>query len=446
MRGLRIALGAVLAGVGLLSSTTSQAQSTAPTVMALQLDGVVDTFMADYLQANIERSGTSAAVLIEIDTPGGLDSSMRQITQAILNSQTPVICYVSPQGARAASAGAFVLESCSVAAMAPGTNVGASTPVGLDGGDLSRKVANDAAAYIRSLAETHGRNADVAASFVTEGVSISAAEALDRNVIDAVSPTREQLLRDVDGRAVVLGTGEEATLATEGAAIDDVSMGGFVGFLHGLLDPNLAFIFFWFGLMLIVLELLVPGHIFSGTVGTILLVLALFGFGVLPVRWIGIGLLVAAVILFVIELSAPGLGVWGILGTVALVLGGWFLYDRSAGVSVSPVVLLPMAALIAGFFGFVVAKVMRMRDLPPVQGPEAIVGRDGVVVGVGTDAHGGVVRVAAEEWKATSSHPLSPGTRIRVTALDGLVLTVEPLGNEHAPAADAAPAGEGGTT
>jgi len=162
---------------------------------------------------------------------------------------------------------------------------------------------------------------------------------------------------------------------------------------------------------------------------------------VLPVRWIGILLLIAAAVLFVIELSAPGLGIFGAAATICLLLGGWFLYDRSAGVEVSPLVLVPTAVLMAGFFGFVVTKVMRMQDLPPVQGPEAIIGLDGVVVGTGVDPRGGVVRVAAEEWKAVApAGPLSPGARIRVTALDGLVLTVEPLGTEHA-TADAA-AGE----
>jgi membrane-bound serine protease (ClpP class) len=194
-----------------------------------------------------------------------------------------------------------------------------------------------------------------------------------------------------------------------------------------LFNPTLAFLFFWLGLALIVLELLIPGHVFSGTVGTILLLISLFSFGVLPVRWVGVLLLIAAVVFFVLELNAPGLGIFGAAATICVLLGGWFLYDRAGGAEVSPLVLIPTALLMAGFFGFVVTKVMRMRDLPPVQGPEAIIGKDGVVVGLGVDPRGGVVRVAAEEWKAVApAGPLSPGARIRVTALDGLVLTVEP--------------------
>jgi len=455
MRVVRMALGALLVVLGVSSAAAQPADG--GSVVVLRLDGVVDPLVADYVANGVQRAASDGAhaVLLEIDTPGGLSSSTREITDALLNARIPVITYVAPQGARPATAGAFVLLAAPVAAMAPGTNVGASTPVGLDGGDLSRKVEQDAAASIRSLAETYGRNAEIASEFVTDGRSISAQEALEGGVIDLVSQTRERLLQDLDGTTVTLGNGETVTLVTASATIEDRSMGGFMGFLHALLDPSLAFLFFWLGLALIVLELLIPGHVFSGTIGTILLLIALFSFGTLPVRWIGIGLLVAAAILFVIELSAPGLGVFGIAGTVALVLGGWFLYDRSGGVEVSPLVLVPTAALMAGFFGFVVAKVMRMRDQPPVQGPEAIVGRDGVVVGVGVDPRDGVVRVAAEEWKAVApTGPLPPGTPIRVTALDGLVLTVEPLRPEHATAVDATVAGEvqgrshgqGGTT
>lgn len=454
MRKARIALGVVLLVAAFASQTATAQQLPESQIVVLRLEGVVDDIMADYISREVARASDerAAAVLLEIDTPGGLSSSMNQITSSLLTSRVPVITYVAPQGARAASAGAFVLLAGPVAAMAPGTNVGASTPVGLDGGDLSRKIEQDAAASIRSLAETYGRNAELASSFVTDGRSISADEALQGDVIDVVAATRDQLLRDIDGRTLTLASGATVTLETEGVSIVERPIGGFLGFLHGLFNPTLAFLFFWLGLALIVLELLIPGHVFSGTVGTVLLLIALFSFGVLPVRWIGVVLLVASVVLFVLELNAPGLGVFGIAATVCLLLGGWFLYDRSGGAEVSPLVLVPTAAVIAAFFGFVVAKVMRMRDVPPVQGPEAIIGHDGVVVGVGVDANGGVVRVAAEEWKAVApAGPLSPGAHIRVTALDGLVLTVEPIPTEHTPTAPASTAGaaaarEGGTS
>jgi membrane-bound serine protease (ClpP class) len=447
-RGRRLvtfSVGSVAILIGVLVPAAAAQTPDAGEVVVLTLDGTVDPLVADYLTGEIERAQDAGAeaVLLEIDTPGGLGSSMDQITGAILNATVPVIGYVAPSGARAASAGAFILLSCPVAAMAPGTNVGASTPVGLSGGDLSQKVTNDAAASIRSIAQTYGRNVEVAESFVTEGASISAQEALADQVIDVIASSRGQLLQDLDGETVRLGTGDEATLDLAGAPVVEQDMGGFWGFIHTLLDPNLAFIFFWLGLALIVLELIVPGHIFSGTIGTILFVLALFSFGVLPVRIIGIALLVLSVVAFVLELKAPGLGIWGAVGTVALLLGGWFLYDRAGGAEVSPGVLLAVAGFVVLFFGFVVAKALRIRRMPPAQGPGAVVGRTGVVVGAGVDERGGIVRVQAEEWRAVAPAGLiHGGGAIRVTGLDGLVLTVEPLVEEHAGAGDGPP-GEG---
>ncbi|HEY7476736.1 MAG TPA: nodulation protein NfeD [Actinomycetota bacterium] len=432
--------------IGVLVPAAAAQTPDAGEVVVLTLDGTVDPLVADYLTGEIERAQDAGAeaVLLEIDTPGGLGSSMDQITGAILNATVPVIGYVAPSGARAASAGAFILLSCPVAAMAPGTNVGASTPVGLSGGDLSQKVTNDAAASIRSIAQTYGRNVEVAESFVTEGASISAQEALADQVIDVIASSRGQLLQDLDGETVRLGTGDEATLDLAGAPVVEQDMGGFWGFIHTLLDPNLAFIFFWLGLALIVLELIVPGHIFSGTIGTILFLLALFSFGVLPVRIIGIALLVLSVVAFVLELKAPGLGIWGAVGVVALLLGGWFLYDRAGGAEVSPAVLLLVAGFIVLFFGFVVVKALEMVKTPPVQGPERIIGQEGVAIATGVDPRGGMVRVNAEEWQAVSpTGVIAPGHGVRVTRLDGLTLTVEPVRQgEEVPAT---PSTEGGS-
>ena len=433
-------------GAFVLAGTADAQDGSAEQVPVLDLDGVVDPFLADYIEHGIEVANgdhPAPAVMIQIDTPGGLDSSMRQITQAILNSKVPVICYVSPQGARAASAGAFVLMSCPVAAMAPGTNVGAATPVGLSGAIGSDKAVNDAAAYIRSLAETYGRNADMAESFVRSAESITAEAALSAHVIDVIAPTAEALLVDIDGRQVRLGDGTTTALDTQGWVLEDEPMGGFIGFLHSLLDPNLAFIFFWVGLALIVLELLVPGHVFSGTIGTILLILSIVSFGLLPVQLVGIALLIAAVVLMIVELHVPGFGIWGFAGLVCLVLGGWFLYDRSQGVSVSPAVIAPVAIFIGAFFFLVLTKVLKMRHMAPAQGPEVVVGKEGVVIGRGLDPKG-IVRVASEEWKATTSDgsSLPAGARVVVTRLDGLALTVDAANDEGA-TAGTAPA-EGG--
>jgi membrane-bound serine protease (ClpP class) len=442
----RLLILAACLSFGLIATQPAQAQSTNP-IVSLRLNGVVDPFVADYLRGAIERakSDGAPAILLQIDTPGGLESSMREITQAILGSNVPVICYVAPEGARAASAGAFVLMSCPVAAMAPGTNVGAATPIGISGLTLERKVTNDAVASIRSMAEIYGRNADVAESFVRDAASISATTALAEGVIDRIEPSVGSLLASVSGTTVTLGDRSTTTLPDlTGLDLTVRSMSPGAGFLHGLFDPNLAFIFFWVGLLLIVIELIVPGHIFSGTIGTILLLTSFASFGFLPVRLIGVSLLIASVIFFVLEVKAPGLGVWSLAGLVALVAGGLFLYDGSGGVRVSPGVLVAVAAVVAVFFGVVVSKLIAIRHVPPVpHGAEALIGKEGVVLGAGLGAEG-VVRVASEEWRAVSpSGPLPRNARVRVTGLDGLVLTVEPFIDEHVPAS--APA-EGGTT
>ena len=437
----RVAAGVVLVVTGLAGGTAS-GQTTRPRIAGLELDGVVDPWVADYIRAGIQTAAADSAeaVLLRVDTPGGLDSAMREITQAILTADVPVICYVTPSGARAASAGAVILVACPVAAMAPGTNVGASTPIGLSGGDLANKIQNDAAAYVRSLAERTGRNPQLAEEFVTKAASISAEEALDGNVIDLISPSDAELLGALDGRSVSFGEGQSAVLHTAGAEIVDHAFGGPAGFLHDLIDPSIAFIFFWLGLILLVIELLVPGHIFSGTVGLVMFAISLGTFGLLPVRFLGLALLVASVVFLVLELKVPGLGLWSILGVTSLVLGGWFLFDRAGGVEVSPAAIVPTAAVVALFSGFVVTKLFALRHMPPAQGPEAVIGREGVVVGIGLSPDG-VVRVAAEEWNAVSATgPIPGGTKIKVIALDGLVLTVEPSDIEHAPAGGAAPA------
>ncbi|MFN8231996.1 MAG: nodulation protein NfeD [Actinomycetota bacterium] len=448
-RRLRIAFGLLGLAAGMLMSGAARAQDGAQ-IVGLRLEGVVDPFIADHLRGQIEQAQVddAPAVLLTIDTPGGLSSSMREITQAILGSDVPVIGYVSPEGARAASAGAFVLLSCPVAAMAPGTNVGAATPVGISGVVENEKATNDAAASIYSIADTYGRNAELAETFVTEAASISAQQALDEDVVDLIAPSTEALLTDLAGTTVTLADGSTVTLPSDMARlpIDERSMSPLVGFLHQLFDPNLAFLFFWLGLALIVLELLVPGHIFSGTVGTLMLIVAVVSFGLLPVRLAGILLLIAAVVLLLIELSAPGLGVFGFAGIVCLVLGGLFLFNGAGGVHVSPALIGAVAVGAALFFGIAVAKLIQIRKLPVAQGPEMILGKRGVVVGDGFGPDGGVVRVAAEEWRARSDAGALPGgTRITVAAIDGLVLTVEPIPHEDDDQAAApTPATEGG--
>jgi membrane-bound serine protease (ClpP class) len=439
--------------VGGLAGSAGAQTSQAPTIAHVTLDGVVDPFTADYVEGAIARAQDDgdAAVLLTIDTPGGLGSSMRQILQAVLNAEVPVICYVSPAGARAASAGAFILLACPVAAMAPGTNVGAATPVGVSGAVLTAKVTEDAVASIRSIAETRGRNADVAESFVRDATSITAETALEENVIDLISPSVTDLLAQVDGTGVEVGGSRSVTLNTAGAELVDSDMSPGAAFLHALFDPNLAFIFFWVGLLLVIFEIIVPHLGVAGILGGFMLVVAFASFGMLPVRLIGILLLIGSVVAFVLELKAPGIGVAAAVGAGLLIAGGLFLYDGSApGIRVSPWVLVAMAVLVTAFFTVAVRAAMRLRHQPPVTGGiERLLGATGAVVGDGLHPEG-VVRVAAEEWRAVAAGgaQIPAGERVRVTAVDGLELTVEAVGHdETSPAGSAAPGlGERTTT
>lgn len=421
-----IALGCLAAGVAALVAGPASAQELDGSILQLRIDGVVDPFVADYVEGAIADAGDdgAVAVLLEIDTPGGLMSSMRQITQAILNSEVPVIGYVSPDGARAASAGTFILLATNVAAMAPATNVGAAQPVGLSGAIASEKAVNDAVASIVSIAEERGRNPEWAASAVRDAVSASAEEALELDVIDLIAPDIATLLREIDGTPVEID-GEEVTLDLSGAPIRERNLGAFVGFLHALLDPNLAFLFFWVGLALIAIEFFVPGGI-AGSTGGIMLVASLVALGMLPVQLIGVAFLLASVVFFVLEILNPGVGLPTIAGVTTLVLGGWFLFDSSVpGVRVSPLVIVPVAAFATFFFLFVVRSALQLRRKRVVSRDETLVGTEGIVV---RDLEPlGIVQVASEEWTAEAVRG-SPGRgeRVRVVALEGLKLKVEP--------------------
>lgn len=430
MRNARRALAFVLLGLSALAlgAPSARGQELAGSVVELHLDGVVDPFVADYVVEQIAAAADAGALaaLLTIDTPGGLDSSMREITQAILNAEIPVIGYVSPEGARAASAGTFILLSSHVAAMAPATNVGAAQPVGISGAVASEKAVNDAAEYIVSIAERHGRNEEWAESAVREAESASAQEALELGVIDLIAPDVSTLLAEVDGTTVTLSSGEDVTLDLEGATVREVEMGGFVGILHALLNPNLAFIFFWLGLALIAIEFFVPGGV-AGTIGAIMFVLSLVSLGMLPVQLIGVVLLLASIVFFVLEVMHPGVGLPAVAGVICVILGGLLLFDSSVpGATVSPWVILPVAGFAAFFFLIVVRKAIALRRVKVTNRDELMVGKEGTVVRDLDPA--GVVQVAAEEWSATSVRGTPRrGERVRVVRMEGLRLKVEPV-------------------
>src|SRR6185503_5246037 len=354
------------------------------------------------------------------------------------NAKVPVIGYVSPSGARAASAGTFILLSTNVAAMAPATNVGAAQPVGLSGAVASEKAVNDAAEYIVSIAETRGRNAVWAESAVRDAESASAEEALQLGVIDLIAPDVPTLLADVNGMTVQV-SGEPVTLDVAGATVTEDTMGFFANLFHSLLDPNLAFVFFWLGLAFIVAEFFIPGGI-VGTLGVLMFVASLVALGMLPVQIIGVVLLVASVVFFVLELLHPGVGLPAIAGVVCLVLGGLYLFDTSVpGVSVSPLVIVPVAIFAALFFLVVVRAAMRLRHRTSTTRDEELIGLEGIVL---QDLHPtGVVQVASESWTAESVRGTPrKGDHVRVVEMEGLKLKVEPT---EAPAT-AAPEGQRG--
>jgi membrane-bound serine protease (ClpP class) len=441
--------GGALAGPAL----PAVAQGSSPVVIGLGLDGVVDPFVASYVEDGIRdaEADEAAAVLLTIDTPGGLDSSMRRIVQAILNTRVPVICYVSPEGARAASAGAFILLACPIAAMAPATNVGAAHPVGVSGAIQSEKVENDAAGFIVSLADRRGRNAEWAERAVRESESASAEEALRLGVIDLIAVDVPDLFAQVEGETVEVAGGETVTLQLAGATIEERQLGWGVGFLHELLDPNVAFIFFYLGLALLFAELFVPGLVL-GTIGVIMLVLAVVSLGMLPVQIIGVVLLIASLVLFILELKIPGVGLATVGGVITLILGGLFLFDPAVpSARVSPWVIAPVAVFAALFFTVVIQAAIRLRHRPSAWRGTEVVGEVGTVVR--EIAPVGVIQVAFEEWTAESgSGPLPVGTRVRVVKKQGLRLVVEPVDvadamvDPAAPAVPGSPVPEGGKT
>lgn len=424
----------IAAGVS-IGANGAVAQTTAaqPQVREIELEGPVDPLVARMAKRGIgEAQASDDAILLRIDTPGGLDSSMRSIIKAVQESRVPVICWVGPSGSRAASAGTFILIGCPVAAMAPGTNVGAAHPVGLTGDVLADKVTNDAAAYIRSLAQQRERNADWAEKAVRDSVSISAEEALNIGVIDVLARDVDELLAAVDGRTVSTASGP-ATLRVAGASMHKVELTFGESVLHALFDPTLAFLFFVLGIAGLILEVLHPGISVPGVLGLLLLITSLIILGTLPVNIGGLLLLAAAFAFFAIEAAVPGFGVATAAGVICLVVGGLYLYDDSVpNARVSRPALFAIAFTIAGLFFIVVRAAVASRRAPPWMDTGRLVGVEGAVV---EDLDPiGQVRIRCETWSAVlseGSRATAPsGTRVRVREMRGLTLEVEPVAEE----------------
>lgn len=410
-------------------AAVTRAAAARPVVYEVPITGVVDPLVARMVERGFKqaRDAHAAAVLVRLDTPGGLDSSMRSIIKAIQRSPVPVICWVGPAGSRAASAGTFILIGCPVAAMAPGTNVGAAHPVGITGDVLATKVTNDAAAYIRSLAESRGRNADWAERAVRDSVSISANEAVQIHVADLLAPDRTTLLRTLDGHVVATSVGP-ADVHVADASIHVVNLTLGESLLHLIDDPNVAFILFVAGIALLVLAAIHHGVHVYGVVGLVLVVSSLVVFSVLPVNVAGLLLLVVAFVLFAIDLKLHLHGAPVIAGIVAFVFGGLFLYNGSSpSARVSRPLIFALAFLFAGLFFLAIRAALRAHHAPLHTG-RPVVGTSGVVVRDLSPV--GVVRVNSEEWTARlageSPSPVPAGAHVHVVGATGLTLEVVP--------------------
>ena len=428
-----------LTSVLLLSLVLAQtaAAGESPRVLAVEFENDVNPVTEDYLTGAIGRANDEAydAVVIVLDTPGGLDSSMRNMIKSILESDVPVVVYVSPPGSRAASAGVFITYAADVAAMAPQTNIGSSTPIAAGGGDipddLRRKVINDSAAYIRSLAEEHGRNAEWAEQAVRVASNLPAREALEMNVVDYVEPTLPDLLNEIDGTRV---EPKGIVLNTAGAQIDTVEMSIWKRILDTLIDPNIIVLLLSLGTLGITIELFNPGLIFPGTVGAISLIIGLFGLQVLPVSAAGVLLLLLAAAFFAAEPFVTSHGALALAGAACFVFGSLMLFDPAGPhYQVSLSVALAIAGTFALIMIFAVTKVVQARRRKPVTGKDELVGQVGVVRRA-LDPNG-LVFVHGELWQArTTGQPLQPGTTVQVDGIDeGLVLEVSPA--ETTPAA-----------
>ncbi len=400
-----------------------------PQVWRTRVAGTVDAPLAGYLARTIDRAAMAgaAALIIELDTPGGLDSAMRQIIQAETEAPLPVVVFVSPTGARSASAGVYIMMGADVSAMAPQTNLGAAQPVSLTGDmdeAMRTKVINDAAAYMRGLAEAGGRNAVWAEQAVRESVSLTATEALEQNVIDLMAEDFDDLLVQMDGFTTVA---KGLVVKTADARVVEVEMPWWERLLRVIANPEIAFILLLVGVYGIVFEFSAPGLGVSGVLGFVCILVALYGLQLLPVNWFGFALVLLALALYVAEVFVTSFGLLTLAGTVCLLLGGLLLFDLPQFFRLSWWVLAPAAAVSIGFFGFVVRAALRDRRKPPVGGPQDMVGAAAVVLTPLQPE--GQVRVRGQIWKAsvvepTDALPVEPEEVVEVVSLEGLRLGV----------------------
>ncbi len=443
LRALTLLLATLLATLAVPASAAERA-------VVLNIDGVIGPAIADYVVRELHqvKPDDVGVVVLRMNTPGGLDTSMRQIISAILASPVPVVTYVAPGGARAASAGTYIAYASAIAAMAPGTNIGAATPVQLGspmmpGGDAeqkqnktqnkaddsadteTRKIVNDAIAYIRSLAAVSGRNADWAADAVRSAVSIPATEALSLHVIDAIADNVPDLLRQIDGRTVTVA-GKPMQLATAHLDVVTVAPDWRTELLALVTNPNVAFILLLIGVYGLILEFFNPGATAPGLIGAISLVVALYALALLPINYAGAVLVIIGIGLMIAEVHIGTFGALGAGGIAAFVIGSLMMFPSGVpGFTLSTAVVIGTALASAALLLLALAALLRARRRPVVTGNDALIGASGEAVSWQGEA--GRVRVQGEIWLARADAPLAAGARVKVLDRDGLVLRVQPI-------------------
>ncbi|MFZ6016057.1 MAG: NfeD family protein [Nitrospirota bacterium] len=413
----------------LLSTVIAFSEETKKEVMVITVNGVINPVASEYIGKSIKKANEKKVetLIIELDTPGGLDTSMRNIVKDIIGSEVPVVVFVSPSGSRAASAGVFITLAAHVAAMAPGTNIGAAHPVGI--GEkmdkvMAEKATNDAAAYIKSLAERNGRNAKWAEDAVRKSISATEEEALREKVIDIVSKDLNILLSDMDGRKVRTIMGEKVLNTAKANVIREE-----MGFRHKILnlisDPNIAYILMLLGFYGLFFELTNPGSIFPGVMGGICLILAFYAFQTLPVNYAGLLLIILAIILFILEVKIVSHGVLTIGGIIAMIIGSLMLFESPAPfMKLSLYLVLPAAIITALFFTLTLGLAFKAYKRKPVTGVEGLIGLEGIA-NTNITKDGGMVLLHGEIWSAYSDEPVAKGERIIVEAVSGLKVKVK---------------------
>lgn len=399
-------------------------------VTVLTVKGVINPVSAEYLVGGIQKAKErqSSLVVVELDTPGGLDTSMREINQAIINSDVPVAVYVAPPGARAASAGLFILTAGHVAAMAPDTSTGAAHPVAMGGGEMDKtmvdKVTNDAVSYIRGLAEKRGRNADWVEKAVRKSVSITAEEAKRLKVIELVAPSLDELLKLSEGHTVTLPAGKK-TLRLKGVPVERMPMAGIQRFLYTLSDPNIAYLLLSLGMLALWAEFSNPGAILPGVVGSICVLMALLGLGMLPVNYAGVALILVAFLMFIAELFVTSYGLLTVGGLIAFVLGSLILIRSDLpGIAIDRGLIAMVALVIAGILALLLNLVMKTQRSKATTGEEGLIGMRAEVRQ--SLMPKGTVFVDGALWSAVSeSGEVPAGQEVVVTAVNGLTLTVK---------------------